>query len=311
MITIIVPVHNTEKYLDKCLNSIKKQTYKNIEVLCIDSSNDSSTDIIKKYVSADKRFKLIQNKNTSYGYKINLGIKLAKGSYIGIVDADDYITSKMYENAIKAIKNYKTDFVKFDYDCIYQSPSIKKVHMKCGIDNDFYKNNFDSFKKPNIFYDSNIAIWSALYRKKFLIDNKIKLNESPGACFQDTGFFILTHLYAKRIRYLKGSYYKYRRNNDDSSSNATNNVFSIIYEFEYIFNKVKKYKFLNTEQLDAIVCRKYFTYAWNFIRLENNLAEKFRKKISKEFTKIYKSDKYKHFPSRIKTYIENSEIINQ
>lgn len=309
MITIIVPIHNTSKYLEKCLNSIKKQTYKNIEVLCIDSSNDGSTEIIKKFVSKDSRFILIKDKNTSYGYKVNLGIKKAKGNYIGIVDSDDYICTKMYEEAHEAITKYRLDFVKFDYNMFYTSPTHKKYRAHISTDNCFYNQTFNSKKYPSSIYDSNIAIWSGLYKKKFITSNNISLNETTGASFQDTSFFFQTLVCANKIRYFKGSYYNYRRDNNNSSSSSDKNVYSVIDEFDYIFNKTKGK--LNKEQYEAIKCRQLFIYAWNYIRLQKKLADKFEKKARKEIKDIYNSNIYNQIPNRIKKYIEDSNVLNK
>lgn len=107
MISIIVPVYNMEKYLKKCLNSLVKQTYKNIEIICVnDGSTDKSEEILKKYESKHPNLiKVINKKNGGLSDARNAGIKKAKGDYIGFVDSDDWVEldmfEKMYDYAIK------------------------------------------------------------------------------------------------------------------------------------------------------------------------------------------------------------------
>lgn len=310
MITIIVPIHNVKEYIYQCLNSIRKQSYKNIEVLCIDSSNDGTTKLVQEFVDKDPRFVLIRDRNSSYGYKINLGISLANGNYIGIVDGDDYISTKMYEKAYQYIKQYKADFVKFDYTSFSTYPTIKNKYMHYTFDKDLYRKVINSKKYSNVFYDSNIAIWSGLYKKSFIIKNSIKLNETPKASFQDTGFFVLTHLYAKKFIYINESYYKYRRNSINASSSSGSNVYSIIKEFDYIFNTISLNKHITSEQFNAIIIRKIMSYSWNYIRLEEQLADKFKNKVQKEIKSLYKNDVYNKTPLRIKKYILGSCICN-
>ena len=95
MISVIVPVHNTKKYLQECLDSILNQTYNDIEIICVDSSTDESVSILDEYSKINSRIHHVYNCNSSYGYKINLGIAVANGEYISIVDSDDYIESNM------------------------------------------------------------------------------------------------------------------------------------------------------------------------------------------------------------------------
>lgn len=91
LISVVIPVYNAEKFLDKCLFSLKYQTFPRFEVLCIDDgSTDQSVEIIKRYVQSDSRFKFFSQKHQFSGVARNLGIKNAKGEYLLFLDADDY-----------------------------------------------------------------------------------------------------------------------------------------------------------------------------------------------------------------------------
>ena len=91
LITILVPCYNVEKYVDECLSSIQKQTYDNLEVLCInDGSTDNTLNILRKYEASDNRFHIINKSNSGYGASMNIGLNKASGDYIGIVESDDF-----------------------------------------------------------------------------------------------------------------------------------------------------------------------------------------------------------------------------
>ncbi len=108
LISVIVPVYNTADYLPRCLNSIKDQTYGNLEVLLIDDgSTDSSAEICRTYAAADKRFRLISRENGGSSRARNTGLDEAKGEYIGFIDSDDYIEPEMYEKLAWVLDNHR------------------------------------------------------------------------------------------------------------------------------------------------------------------------------------------------------------
>ena len=109
-VSVIVPVFNTEKYLEKCLNSLINQTLQDIEIICInDGSTDKSADIIKKFANKDSRFKLINHEPNKQGAARNTGMKIAKGEYIGFVDSDDWVDLEYYEKLYNAAKRHNFD----------------------------------------------------------------------------------------------------------------------------------------------------------------------------------------------------------
>ena len=98
MVSIIVTVHNADKYIRECLDSVVNQTYKDIEIICVDGgSKDLSPEILKEYQARDNRIRIINDINTSYGHKINIGIKEAKGDYVAVIESDDIYENNMVE----------------------------------------------------------------------------------------------------------------------------------------------------------------------------------------------------------------------
>lgn len=129
-VSILVPIYNVERYLEKCLNSLISQTLKNIEIICInDGSTDNSLAIIKKYAQKDSRIVIINKKNTGYGDSMNQGLKRAKGEYIGIVESDDFVDKKMFEVLYNMALQYKADIVKSSFYQYWELPE-KIVYSK-------------------------------------------------------------------------------------------------------------------------------------------------------------------------------------
>ncbi|KZL89726.1 glycosyltransferase family 2 protein [Clostridium magnum] len=110
MISIIVPVYNTQRYLHRCIESILKQSYKDLEIILIDDgSTDNSLSICQEYASRDKRIKVMHKDNEGQGAARNLALDICKGEYIGFVDSDDYIMPEMYQIMLESIKFHKAD----------------------------------------------------------------------------------------------------------------------------------------------------------------------------------------------------------
>lgn len=116
LITIVVPIYNVEEYLKRCLDSIKNQTYKNIEAILVDDgSKDSSGKIAEEYASLDQRFVVVHKKNGGLSDARNAGIKVAKGKYVTFVDSDDYISHDCIEFLYNLLKNNKADLSIADF----------------------------------------------------------------------------------------------------------------------------------------------------------------------------------------------------
>ena len=109
-VSIIVPVYNTEEYLQKCLDSLTNQTLKNIEIICVnDGSTDNSLKILQDNAIKDDRIKIINQENKKQGAARNAGMQIATGEYIGFVDSDDWVDFDFYEKLYSAAKKHNFD----------------------------------------------------------------------------------------------------------------------------------------------------------------------------------------------------------
>lgn len=117
LISVIVPVYNIEKYLERCVNSIREQTYTNLEILLVDDgSTDSSGIICDKFAEEDNRVRVFHKENGGSSSARNLGIAEAKGEYLGFVDSDDYISANMYELLVGAIHEFQAEVAQVGRD---------------------------------------------------------------------------------------------------------------------------------------------------------------------------------------------------
>ncbi len=115
-VSIVVPVCNVEQYLRECLDSCVNQTLQDIEIICVnDGSKDGSLEILKEYAAKDSRVKVINKDNAGYGHTMNIGMDMAVGEYIGIVESDDYVESNMYEVLYDLAVQNDIDIVKGDF----------------------------------------------------------------------------------------------------------------------------------------------------------------------------------------------------
>lgn len=240
-ISIIIPIYNTEKYLQQCLKSIAEQTLAGFEAICIDDgSTDSSPAILDAFAAEDNRFKVVHKQNEGYGAAINAGLKMASGSYIGIVEPDDYIESDMYETLYDSAKaNSFPDIVKGAYWRVLNADSPQQVIKPAN-----YLHRIKKVDKPfkldedAEFLYHHPSIWSAIYKKSFLASNSIHMPEIPGAGWADNPWMMETLLKAKSIVYVDKCLYFYRETIPGSSSIVKDP--SIIYNRWFDMDKIVK-----------------------------------------------------------------------
>ena len=118
-VSIIIPVYNTEKYLEECLDSVLSQSYKNLEIIIVnDGSTDGSPKILENYKKRDSRIVIIHQKNQGLLHARKSGVLASTGTYIIMLDSDDYMLEDEVWNAYQTIKKYQADLVKFRFQFI-------------------------------------------------------------------------------------------------------------------------------------------------------------------------------------------------
>lgn len=178
-VSIIVPVYNSEKFLDKCLNSLIAQTLKEIEIICVnDGSTDNSPKILQNYAQKDARIKIINQENKGQSNARNNALKIAGGKYIGFVDSDDYVDQDFFENLYLVAEREKADIAVGN---IIRINKEKKENMLIYDKEKIAEKTDDIFKLLTI--PKNCYIWNRLYNRDFIIRNKLFFEE--GIVYED------------------------------------------------------------------------------------------------------------------------------
>lgn len=171
LISVIVPVYNIEnKLLDKCINSIINQTYKNLEIIIVDDgSKQECADECDRLSQTDSRIRLIHQKNKGVSGARNAGLDIAKGEYIGFVDPDDYLDEDMYEILYEGIKNSNKDISMVAYRVVYPDGTVKN--------RDFFESDVLLSKEEALSYlfDDKLitsTVMNKLYSKNIWLDNR-------------------------------------------------------------------------------------------------------------------------------------------
>ena len=208
-VSLLVPVYNVEKYLSRCLESARDQTLENIEVICInDGSTDRSPEIIREFVEADARFRSVDKENSGYGASMNMGLRAARGKYVGILESDDFIEPQFLEILFNTAEKNKAEVVKSNFFFYWSSPKEKNELFEL-VTPSMANRLVSPQEEQDIFY-LKPSIWSAIYRRDFLLENSIDFLETPGASYQDAGFNFKVWASAVRVVYLHEAYLHYR-----------------------------------------------------------------------------------------------------
>lgn len=207
LISVVVPVYNVEEYLEKCVNSIINQTYKNIEIILVDDgSKDNSGKMCDKLSQKDERIKVIHKKNGGLSDARNAGIKIANGDYIGFVDSDDYIEEDMFETLYKLIKENNSDISIVSFNEIYNGKLI-------GVKNSKKLEKFTKIEAlKELLIDNKIQsyAWNKLFKRKLFTNIEFPTNKN----FEDIATTLLLFEKANKVVLLEEPKYNYvRRDN--------------------------------------------------------------------------------------------------
>lgn len=319
LISIIVPVYNVEKYLAKCLDSLINQTYKNIEIICVnDGSTDNSLNILNEYTS-DKRIIIINQNNTGLSGARNTGLVNCHGDYIMFVDSDDWIDEDTCEKAYDAVVKYDPDIILWSYIKEYKNRSEPKRIFNF---NSRYLNGKESRNK--IFrrciglsenelahpehMDSIVTAWGKLYKSSLIgntrfVDTKIIATEDA-----------LFNIYC--LEKMKDAYYidecknHYRKDNETSLTSIYKDKLLLQWQclYDYIekFLKEKGIYDLYSDALNNRIALGLLGLGLNEItsgKGKKNQIKKIKRIISKpRYRNAYKKLKLKHFPIHWKLF---------
>lgn len=272
-VSVLIYVKNDESHIEKCIRSVMKQSLHDIEILVIDGgSTDGTLERIETLKAEDERIRLIFS-YPGVGIQFNTGLKMAGGKYIGICESDDYILYDMYERQYAIAEIYQLDILKANVIRFCEAGE-KEYRFPFSLSNnlmiyDTLLNAKEDFRFLKLGVN---GFWSGLYRREFLLDNNIYMNETNGASYQDTTFSFLTGAYAKKAYVMKEAFYCYKMDNPNSSVNNPGKLSLLNNEYKILKDRLKavgiweKYK-------EVYLSWKISGYFWFYDNLSNETRD--------------------------------------
>lgn len=290
LISVIVPVYNTEKYLDRCIQSILSQTYTDLELLLIDDgSTDSSGAICDKYAEQDSRVRVFHKENGGASSARNLGLDNANGDWIAFVDSDDWIDSEMYEQMISLAiaSSVEAVFCDITFECEYSKFTQR------------YEGRYEDHK---LMYDCLVAIdvvyfsmCNKLIARRVFEQNKIRAINGANM-WEDVELAIRTRYFASSSKVINRAFYHYNRLNNTSTTRDKVNT--------KINGQIERVKQIENFFLDRGEQERYR----HFIALLKLQAKKEYFELDlKKWTLIFKEARWSLF--RMKNVLSYREII--
>lgn len=283
--SVLVPVYNNAPYLRECLDSLISQTLKNIELIII---NDGSTDpealrLLEEYERKDSRIRLINKPNTGYGHSLNTAMDMARGAYIGIVESDDFVHRNMYEILHAMAERGGLDLVRSNcaWFVDHGGRRLYKIQKTLPKTRKYFTLYTDC--QDRAFYRMPVFNQTGLYKASFIRQNNIRFNETPGAAYQDNGFFFQALMFARRIAFATPALYFLRRDNAASSVNSRANPRAIFTEYAFIRNIIEKRPELKKKVLGAFHLRKFKSCLFHLKRVDPELKKDFLAAFASEF----------------------------
>lgn len=276
LISIILPVYNSEKYLKRCIDSIVNQTYQNLEIIIInDGSTDDSLSIIKEFIKQDKRIILIDKKNEGVSKARNIGIEKANGEYITFIDSDDWLEDNAIEILYNELEKNKVDVIRGNY---YRNTTELKNDFSGNLyrmENQIYSSKdikefvIDHFLLSK---ESHLNLVMLLLIKKEIIKN-IRFDESL-YFMEDVIFHLEVFLNSEKIYLISKPIYHYYLNDESATKSYkkyTKNIFGVINANKKISNIIDKFdvnlhnriKKMNAVHLQVISNYCYFAIKKN------------------------------------------------
>lgn len=256
-VSVIIPVYNVAEYLPECLDSVIKQTLKEIEIICVDdSSTDNSVEILKEYASKDNRITVIVQKNLHAGVARNAGLAVAKGKYLSFLDSDDFFEPTLLEENYKIAEKENVDLVFYQYHTYNNdTKEIERtggINFECPVNEEGYGVISVKDVTDRIFTICNPMPWNKLIRKDLIDKNQIRFQSLTAS--NDVYFSLVALACSDKIALFYKPFVYYRHNRKDSlKNNRDKNPFNFYEAYKGV------YRTLNNKNL-------YDEYKSSFLR---------------------------------------------
>lgn len=318
MVSVVVPVYNTQRYLNRCLDALVMQTIdpSMIEIIAVnDGSTDGSLDILKEYEKKyPDRVRVFSKPNGGQATARNFGIEVAKGDYIGFADSDDYVDTSMFEKMYLTAERTGADLVECDYHSMLELdekdadglPLYKEIGTRGKI---------SAHDNPReLFLDPQVSPWNKLYKKELLTGRDIRF--PVGMIYEDTAFYIKTIPYIKKQEYIdeKLVYYSVRKNST-MTANLGKRVGDIFKVFDDILCFYKDKDLFDEYRKELEYFCVKIAFCSNFSRIGRVNDKDLRSKLFEETFSFVKNNfkdykKNNLFSGKIGMYIRSVNRLN-
>ncbi|MBQ9298390.1 MAG: glycosyltransferase [Clostridia bacterium] len=274
-VSVIVPVYNVEKYIEKCLDSLVNQTLKDIELIIVnDGSTDSSEQIILKYKDKNSNIMYLTKENGGLSDARNFGIPYATGDYIAFLDSDDYVELSLYEKLYNKAIETNADMVECDF--YWEYSETKMIHDR----NARYKD------KSDMYANARVVAWNKLYKREVLLNSGVQFPK--GLRYEDLEFFYKILPKLRKIELIEEPLIHYVQRNNSityTQNEKTRDIFTILdniidyYKTNNLYDEYKK-------ELEYMYTRILF--ASSFRRMTKIADKSIKKECLKEtIEKVY------------------------
>ncbi len=244
IISIIISVYNGEKTIIRCIKSIIEQTLKEIEIIIInDGSTDKTSQLLKDMTNRDNRIVVIEKENEGQGIARTLGIKKAKGEYLGFVDADDTINKEMYKIMLTKAKETKADIVQCNINNIF--PNGRTMVQLPNINETIKVTNRKKYFAEYIFKPKHsFECCNKLIKRDFLIENNIEFEDNKKVFAEDLLFNLDLALKLNTITFISSPLYNYYQYEDSHSrTKVIEKIDKLCKLFEIFYKRAKGIKY--------------------------------------------------------------------
>jgi len=285
-------VYNTERYLQKCLDSLTAQTLPELEILVIDDgSTDSSPQICDEYARQDSRVHVIHQENGGYAKAMNTGLAAAKGDYVGNLDSDDYVEDPCmfadlwhlaHENDLDAVKSDYISFVNLNGQTeeTYKRAAFPELYGMVLNPNDFLREPSHHHTYLRIFQAINV-VWCGIYRREMLTNAEVSFNTNVRH-FQDNGFYWQSMASIKRMMFVNRAYVHHRKDNPAQSVKNSDGQFDFFAEHAFDESSLRRIGSWETLR-QPFRRRKWWNYLMALTAVAYDRKFEFIERMSAEF----------------------------
>ena len=307
-VSIIVPIYNVEKYLDRCMESLLNQSLNDIEIIMVDDgSPDNCPEMCDEYANKDSRVRVIHKQNAGLGFARNSGLEVATGEYVAFVDSDDYVEIETYKILYNEAKASNADYVCCGYNRIKNGKCVWKYSGETSEKNDVFENDecldvlmgmvgFDAKKPKSRHFD--FAVWHGVYRNQLIREKNIRFRSERELISEDIVFHTSFIPFCKIIKTIPISLYNYCENPETLTTRYKPGRFEAIFKlYEYLVGELKTIVNRNNESLQ----KRIYYFLIDKVISTMSYEARFNKKSAKsEITKICKNVKvqqaFHHYP---------------